>query len=558
MANRLRRGMAAAARVTRVLARPCLRSVHALAWRLGLWRPASEVAPEQLDAFVRLNAPHWSEAAASVGGTILVEGHLAQYGPNYLARTAVAARTLQARHGLNVAVVLPGYPHEWLAAERAYRSFGIQRFEYLKSQGGSWRSLWESLVSLVYAARVVLGLGTPSDVLSIELGGIPAGDLIYDDVMRAANVPTLRNERLITWWVVARALGWLASYRRLLGRLDVRYLVSTHSAYCEYGLLVRAALAHGAVVVETTDSLNSVHRELTRDKLPTYHQGVENMLSQEMARLSDADCAAICAEARAQLKERLAGLLNQVDVALAYKGKRAYGENELRQRLGIADRRPIVFIFAHAFIDSPHISSRQIHNDYHHWLRETLTVVAGLSNCHWVVKPHPSAALYGEQGKVEAMVAACDASNVWTSPADLSPVTVVEAARCVVTVQGTVALEYACKGVPAIVTGQAFYSGFGFTLQPTTVQGYADVLANAHRLAPLAHDAVERALLVYGLWNRLAGYRSDLIDQSVLRKIWGYEGLRSLDEAYALVNERLATRSFHELDVVRFIQDVEV
>jgi Capsule polysaccharide biosynthesis protein len=281
-------------------------------------------------------------------------------------------------------------------------------------------------------------------------------------------------------------------------------------------------------------------------------------LRQAMDRLSDAGRAAIVAEARAQLEERLAGSLNQVDVALAYKDKRVYGEKELRQRLGITDGRPLVFIFAHAFIDSPHISSRQIHNDYHHWLTETLAAVAHLSQCHWIVKPHPSAALYGEQGQVEAMVAACGAENVWTAPADLSPLTVVAAARCIVTVQGTVALEYACKGVPAIATGQAFYSGFGFTEQPTTVQSYAQLLADAHRLAPLPPHAVERALLVYGLWNRLAGYQSDLIDQSVLRKVWGYEGARSLNEAYALVNERLSTRTFHELDVVRFLEDADI
>ncbi len=29
-------------------------------------------------------------------------------------------------------------------------------------------------------------------------------------------------------------------------------------------------------------------------------------------------------------------------------------------------------------------------------------------------------------------------------------------------------------------------------------------------------------------------------------------------EAYALVNERLATRSFHELDVVRFIDEADL
>jgi len=123
---------------------PWLRWAREQAYRSGAYKPATEVDAARLDEFVRLNEPQWPPVAPVQGGaTVLVEGHLSQYGPNYLARTAVAARTLQARHGHDVIVVLPGYPHEWIVAERAYRSFGLLNFEYLRSQGSVWRLLWK-------------------------------------------------------------------------------------------------------------------------------------------------------------------------------------------------------------------------------------------------------------------------------------------------------------------------------------------------------------------------------------------------------------------------------
>lgn len=546
-------------RVARAVARPALRWLREQAHRLGAYAPRGQIDAGLMDEFVRLNQPHWpAPPLAAEGATILVEGHVSHCGPNYLARTAVAARTLQSCHGGRIMVVFPGYPHEWLESERAYRSFGIANFVYLTAIGSAWRTLWEAPAHLIDAARRVLQQRTPRDILSIELSGIPAGDLIYDDVLRVARVPTIRGERFLTWLVVFRAMRMLASYRPLFVGRRVRFLVSTHAAYCEYGLLVRAALAQGATVVETTDTLNSVHRTMSTRVLPTYHQGIENWLAEAMTGVDPARRTALIAAAREQLGERLEGQLNQVDVARAYKDKKVYAAGELRRKLGLSDERPFAFVFAHVFNDSPHISSHQLYNDYYQWLDETLRLVAASAQCHWIVKPHPSAALYGEQGMVESMVSALRAAHVHNAPDDLSPASAAAAARCIVTVQGTVGLEYACKGVPTIAAGQAFYSGFGFTLQPASMSDYADLLSRAHELPPLAPAQVEQALLVYGLWNQLAGFHSDLIDQALMRKVWGYEDSRSLDEAYRMINERLRTRSFHELDIARFVAEARL
>lgn len=115
-------------------------------------------------------------------------------------------------------------------------------------------------------------------------------------------------------------------------------------------------------------------------------------------------------------------------------------------------------------------------------------------------------------------------------------------------------LEYACKGIPAIVTGAAFYAGYGFTLDPRSKEQYEQMLLRIAAMEPLQPQYQEAALLVYGLWNRLAGYESVLIDQQVLRKVWGYEGGRDLEAAYRLVLDRMRSTSLCELDIGKFIE----
>ena len=58
---------------------------------LRLWKPPVPPALERaISGFVHANAAYW--AVTQGASRHLVEGHLSQYGPNYLLRTAVAAR----------------------------------------------------------------------------------------------------------------------------------------------------------------------------------------------------------------------------------------------------------------------------------------------------------------------------------------------------------------------------------------------------------------------------------------------------------------------------------
>jgi hypothetical protein len=63
----------------------------------------------------------------------------------------------------------------------------------------------------------------------------------------------------------------------------------------------------------------------------------------------------------------------------------------------------------------------------------------------------------------------------------------------VLTVNGTVGMEFPCYGIPAILAGTGRYDGLGFTVDPATKAEYFAVLKRLHEMPPLSQEVRELA-----------------------------------------------------------------
>jgi len=59
----------------------------------------------------------------------------------------------------------------------------------------------------------------------------------------------------------------------------------------------------------------------------------------------------------------------------------------------------------------------------------------------------------------------------------------------VLTVNGTVGMEFPCYGVPAVLAGSGRYDGRGFTVDPSTKEEYFATLKTLHTIPPLSAEA---------------------------------------------------------------------
>lgn len=525
-----------------------------LTFLFHIWRLPVE---PQLDAavadFVAGNTDYWEQNSSS-GDNILIEGHLAEYGPNYLFRTALAAKAVQSSlGGGHIDVVVNGFSFHWQRARKGYASFGIISWIFL---GRKFLLVapFLHLLALASAGVRFLRLRTPEQILDLHLGSIKIGDLVYDEILRMTKQPTIRFLDRAVLKVMIRSWFYYYQYHLLFSLKKYRYYIATHTAYPEYGLLCRVALQRKVVVIETSDIQMSVYRSIGERDLPTYHQGINSAIRAELA------LGAVLPEtrealAREGLRRRLESELAQIDAKKAYSG-RVYERDELAAALGVPSGGKIGFVVAHIFADSPHLSSSMLHADYYRWLVTTIDCCAEAKDVVWVVKPHPSCALYGEEGMVDALVRDKNVPNVRICPADLNTRSLSTCADVILTVHGTAGLEYSCLGIPVILAGTPFYAGFGFTHEPPTAFAYQRIVRDVGALKRLSQEQVSIALQVFEVWERQFDWNNPIITSEVLASVWGNGAPRDLPRAYELLTSNLKATDPRTLKLWNFASSI--
>lgn len=520
---------------------------------LGIWRPLSEPHAGAASEFSKLNNAFWDPAVNHSQRSVLVEGHLSEYGPNYLFRTGLAAKALQAFGACGqITIVVNGFSFQWRIARMVYESFGITKWLFL----GRKFMLLSPAIALLAAFRAIpcLGMSEPQKLLEIYHGEIKAGDLIYDELLRKTKRPTVEHVGWDAFVVITRSWYYYYQYQLLFTLKHFDYYIATHTAYPEYGLLCRVALRSGAVVIETTDIQMSCYEVIKKNFLPTYHQGINSEICK--AFYSDKKNVGVLEEKAAKsLLRRLDSEISQIDAKKAYSGK-VYTKKMLGDYLGIKKIGKIGFIAAHVFCDSPHLSSSMLHSDYYLWLVDTIDSCASAKDINWIVKPHPASDLYGESGIVEALVQNKNASNISICPKDLNTCSLRECADIILTVHGTVGLEFSCLGIPTILAGTPFYAGFGFTYDPSGLSDYRELIANASQLPRLSNSQISIALQVFATWEQQFDWDNPIVNSDLLALVWGNGVTRNLTKAYEMLSKNLSNHDPKNLKLWRYVNSI--
>ncbi len=177
--------------------------------------------------------------------------------------------------------------------------------------------------------------------------------------------------------------------------------------------------------------------------------------------------------------------------------------------------------------------------DYLSWLRETLEYVKDCGNANWIVKAHPHAEAYNchqkDYDEIKRITHSLDNHNIRLLPADTNLKSLIGFADVILTVRGTVGLEFACFGIPCIVTAESAYSGFGFSLEPGTKGAYFQLLSKVSEIDKLNADQVRMAKVVAFIEFVLMGAETGFLSHKMphignfdTNKLWWGELCRNI------------------------------
>jgi hypothetical protein len=185
-------------------------------------------------------------------------------------------------------------------------------------------------------------------------------------------------------------------------------------------------------------------------------------------------------------------------------GKVILAADEVRRSLGLDPARKTAVVFSHILYDATFFYGDNLFDDYEHWLVETVRAAIANPRLNWVVKVHPvnvwRARMDGaELVQLEAQTlerhfgALPDHVKLMPADTSINTFSLFDVADYGLTVRGTIGMELPCFGIPVVTAGTGRYSGRGFTIEPTSREDYAAVLARLHDVPRLGDEAMRRA-----------------------------------------------------------------
>lgn len=175
----------------------------------------------------------------------------------------------------------------------------------------------------------------------------------------------------------------------------------------------------------------------------------------------------------------------------------------VRKQLGLSLNRKVAIIFSHIAWDATYFYGSCLFGDFESWLFQTVKFVA--QNCpeiDWVVKLHPFNVfkLQREEKKEESelrllrpLMPLPDHVKILRADTDINTQSLFPLVDYVLTVNGTVGMEFPCFGVPALLAGTGRYNNRGFTIDPATREEYFESLRTLHDVPRLPFAQQELA-----------------------------------------------------------------
>ena len=481
---------------------------------------------------------------------IFCEGFFAESGPNYVIRIGSITKELEKIFNTKSLAILQNGRNKEPLKHMIWKAFDIDDtigiYDEVYANFSSFKKEYIKAITKLYFyfSKFLFFIKKEEWFFKIKLFGIEIGDLIYDEMIKyyepiddiSKKKYSIKTIDKCYKSIFNKTFVYIFSCNYLYEKYQPKIYLTTHTQYSSYGIPCRCFAKKGVQIIETNDDLILFYKKFST---PKFNEGTKNLISLKLNEITFDNQKML--EIDELLNKRVTGKEEQIDVKMAYHNKKVYDIKDLKNELNITNDYPFVFIFAHVFADAPRcLTKKLLFKDYFDWLDQTLKHLPNNQKVNWIIKPHPSSKTYNEIGQVKKMIDELNTkNNIYLCPENLSTASVINCAKAIITGQGTVGMEFACFGIPVVIIGSAFYSGFGFNIEPKSPKEYFKILENIHLQQPLNHNQIDTAKKVIYSFFSLSNKDYSLIDTKIKDLVWGCSQEKNLVLAFELMTERL-------------------
>lgn len=359
------------------------------------------------------------------------------------------------------------------------------------------KSLFFTVKCGLKTARIINTKMSADELFDYKIDGVNVGGYLYDTIVRyTKGVNTIDHLDWRMFPETAKFIRAFYFYSMHFNQIKPFVFLGHETSHAtgmiitmvqEYGGYAFQVTAHGRV-----DYLN------TTSKLCYLHEPYRGMFNKYENSLLNKNID-FDSEVDALFERKLAGL-SGIDSGYAFKDKKIIDRQEFSALFSNFDiTKKNVIIMSHCFSDTPHMESeKQLFKDYYTWYVETLKIASKVENVNWIVKAHPSRAIYNESDEAYKLYQKYNTNNnmYWFDDA-YSTASLFDIADVVVTAMGTCGCEFPCKGIPVVCAGHPWYSNGEITIEPQTVEEYKSVLFHVSEIDRLTDEKIQLAKRKY-------------------------------------------------------------
>jgi len=454
------------------------------------------ISEEKVRDFIEINKAKWNSDAKSSDKKsskyIYINFSMVRMQVGWFVPKLLFAKGLQEKTGATPIAIT--WSRNSLITE-LIESFGIQHISLDEICNGH-------PMSFVKAAFKTIGFtlfdGSPEGLKNMKAVGIDLGMNLYEDILRNSSLSTIRSCRNKTCIKKIFHLLW-ATYamQSMINSKPIEAAVIDDMAYHE-GIFIRLFMKNKANVYASSNI--SEHKvELDSKGNVIRHSGHASI---RCRKTFDEFQGEYLSKADELLEARFSGKNGREIDRAAFAGKKVLSRNDIIETYGLDTNKKTAVIMAHTFTDAVFNFGRYYFRDYYDWVEQTLKLAREIKDVNWILKPHPSRDVYNESiDSIEALFEKYKADNMCILADDVSAESIKNIADVVVTIAGNAGAEFACLGIPAVIVGDAFYKGYGFTSEPKTYDEYKATLESLGKIEPLSDEKINAAKKLFYIRN---------------------------------------------------------
>ena len=407
------------------------------------------------------DAPHFAN--------VLVDGMWEN--PNYWTRYAMFRAALGLSEAQETGLL---GPFNRVSSETAFTTLGIgmrEDFARRRRAVGSQRA---------NARRLLRNVRTADDVLKLELpyGILP--EIIYDGLLKRQRRGDVDPDDPLLVDHLAEALTCLEAAQSLFAENDYDLVALSHALNFDFGALAWCALQSGATVIVLYGDFGTTR--FIRIREPNDLLDYINCPTPEEMDALPADERARRAEAgTAYLETRFRGVSGDLSAAYVYRGRKdEVSREDICNRFGWDHSKPLICVYASNWFDFPHSCNMENFRDFRDWIDATLTAGHDIESVNWLFKPHPCDDWYGAvRGPTVAdLVTGADSAHIQLVDPTWNGLALMHAIDGAVTYYGTIGIEMAAIGKPALTADRGWYTAHGVAKNPGDRSAYLAMLGH--------------------------------------------------------------------------------